>query len=170
MRPVAGTFPKYFENYIPLVNEGDVHQALLNNLVETKNLFKAIPPDKENFAYAEGKWTVKQVLNHVIDTERIFSYRALRFARLDPQQPLPFEENHYAQHADVSLRSLEDILEEFEAVRLATILQFKHYPEEVMLRSGTTAAGNCTVLALGYTICGHAIHHNNVVKARYLEK
>lgn len=170
MKPLAGTYPKYFENYIPLVHEADVHTALRTNLAETKQLYTSIPSAKENFSYAPGKWNIKQVLNHVIDTERIFAYRALRFARLDPQQPLPFEENDYARHADVSKRSLADLLEEFEAVRQATILQFRYYPDEVLLRSGKTAAGDCTVLALGYTICGHAIHHTNVVKARYLEK
>lgn len=170
MKPLQGTYPKYFENYIPWVKEGDVHLALKNNLNEISAFFRTIPADMENFAYAPGKWNIKQVLNHVIDTERIFTYRALRFARRDPQQPLPFEENHYADHADVSKRSLADLIEEFEAVRKASILLFKYFSEDTLLLSGKTAAGDCTVLALGYTTCGHAIHHMNVINERYLKK
>src|SRR5690606_20228072 len=122
MKPLQGTYPKYFENYIPWVKENDVHAALRNNLTEVTAFFRTIPADMENYAYAEGKWNIKQVLNHVIDTERVFTYRALRFARRDPQQALPFEENHYADNADVSRRTLTDLIEEFEAVRKASIL------------------------------------------------
>jgi len=170
MKPLQGTYPKYFENYIPWVKESDVHTALKNNLTEVTTFFRAIPADMETYAYAPGKWDIKQVLNHVTDTERIFTYRALRFARRDPQQPLPFEENHYADNADVSRRTLADLIEEFEAVRKASIFLFKYLTDDTLLLSGKTAAGECTVLALGYTTCGHAIHHMNVLKERYLVK
>mgnify|MGYP002780927578 CR=1 FL=1 len=117
MRPDKSTYPAYYENYIPLVKQNNVHEALLANFQEIKNLIAAIPPEKENYAYAAGKWTVKQVLIHIIDTERIMAYRALRFARKDQQQPLPFDENEYAQHAETQNRDLKNLFEEFEAVR-----------------------------------------------------
>jgi hypothetical protein len=170
MKPVPGTYPKYFENYVPLVKEEDVNTAFANNYQELSSFLKGIPPDLENYAYAPGKWTIKQVLNHMTDTERIFTYRALRFARKDPQQPLPFEEDDYAKHAEVGSRTLADLIEEFEAVRKASILLFKSFSDNTLLCSGKTAAGDCTVLALGYTTCGHAIHHMNVLKERYLKK
>ena len=131
---------------------------------------KAIPAAKADYAYAPGKWTIKQVFQHISDTERIFAYRALRFARRDPQQPLPFEENDYADNADVSNRSLEDILQELETVRKSSVSLFKSFSQETLLLNGTTSLGNATVLSLGFFVCGHATHHMNVVKDRYLKK
>jgi len=168
MRPHKGTYPAYYDNYIPLVKQEEIVLALTQNWKELKEFISTIPEEKENFAYAEGKWTIKQVLVHLIDTERIFSYRALRFARKDEQQPLPFEENDYAANAEVSNRTLEDILEEFENVRKASISLFKSFSQATLLLSGRTAMGPATVVSIGFTICGHATHHANVIKERYL--
>jgi hypothetical protein len=171
MRPQKGTYPPYFENYIPLVNHENVNVAFEQNWNELKELFSQIPKDKEDFAYAPGKWTIKQVVNHMIDTERIFTYRALRFARKDFQAALSFEENDYAEHDDVQKRTLADLVEEFEAVRRSSTLLFKSFSDTTLLNSGKTAAGvDCTVLAYGFTTCGHAKHHINVLKERYLKK
>lgn len=167
MRPQKGSYPAYYENYIPLVNQEDVIVALTQNWNTLKETFAAIPESKEDYAYADGKWTIKQMLQHLADTERIFAYRALRFARKDPQQPLPFEENDYARAADVSSRSLKNILEEMETVRHASLSLFGSFSEADLLRSGKTAAGEATVLSLGFAVCGHAIHHMNVLKERY---
>src|SRR5437870_7271735 len=127
MKPEKGSYPVYFENYIPLVEEENVLEALAQSWISIKTMLAAIAKDKENFAYAEGKWTIKQVVNHMIDTERIFAYRALRFARKDPQQPLPFEEDHYAANADVSGRTLSDLLYEFDSVRKASFSLFNSF-------------------------------------------
>jgi hypothetical protein len=170
MRPEKGSYPGYYENYIPLVQEGDLLSALTHNLTLLQTRLRAVPAEKENYAYAEGKWTVKQLVMHLIDTERVFAYRALRFARKDPQQPLPFNENDYAAAADVSDRDLASLLEELESVRQSSIFLFRHLSPDVLLRSGQTAAGATTVLAIGFTICGHAIHHLNVLSERYLKK
>lgn len=170
MSPVKGTYPDYYDNYIPLVNQEAVTLALTHNWEELTNLASSIPENMEDSAYAPGKWTIKQVFMHLVDTERIFAYRALRFARKDPQQPLPFEENDYADNADVSNRTLKDIMQEFEAVRKATSLLFKSFSQSTLLTLGNTALGNTTVLAIGFLTCGHAIHHMNVIKDRYLKK
>ena len=167
MRPKKGTYPVYYENYIPLVHQEDIVVALTQNWTELKDTFSAIPKEKEDYAYADGKWTVKQMLLHLADTERIFAYRALRFARKDPQQPLPFEENDYATAGDVSQRSLANILEELESIRNASLTLFKSFSQDTLLLSGNTAAGPATVLSIGFTICGHAIHHMNVLRERY---
>lgn len=167
MRPQKGTYPAFYDNYISHVKEENLLDALNNNWKQVKELISAIPAEKESYAYAKGKWTVKQLLNHVNDTERIFAYRALRFARKDPQQPLPFEENDYANAADVSKRSLTDILNEFNDIRAASISLFKSFSGSTFLNSGHTSLGDATVLSIGFTICGHAAHHMSVLKERY---
>lgn len=168
MRPQKGTYPEYFENYIPLVNQENVNIALEQNRQELREFVSRIPQQKEDFAYAPGKWTIKQVVNHLIDTERIFTYRALRFARKDPQLLPSFDENSYAENAAVSERTLNDLMEEFDAVRRASILLFKSFSDDTLLNSGKMASGDCTVLALGFTTCGHVTHHMNVMRERYL--
>lgn len=167
MRPQKGTYPAYYENYISLVKEENLLEALTRSSDEVNDAISKIPAEKESFAYAKDKWTVKQLLNHVNDTERIFAYRALRFARKDPQQPLAFEENDYARAADVSKRSLADLLNEFNNIRAASISLFKSFSGSTFLNSGKTSLGDATVLSIGFTICGHAKHHLNVLKERY---
>ena len=168
MRPEKGTYPQYYSNYLPLVKEDELIAALGNNQEQLVGFFRAVPKTKEQFSYAPGKWTIRQVLGHLNDTERILGYRALRFAREDGQQPLPFDENKYAASLDLSGRNLSSLIEEFETVRLASISMFRNFDEETLKRSGKTAAGDATVISIGYMICGHAIHHMNVVRERYL--
>ncbi len=168
MRPLPQTFPPYFEKYISLIKEDNVINALQNNLSKVMNMVSEIPANKEDFAYADGKWTIKQVVQHIIDTERILSYRALRFARKDPQQPLAFDENVYAFNSNVNKKSLADIVEEFVTVRAATLSLYKSFNEEALLETGTTTMGQASVLAIGFFICGHGLHHLNVIKERYL--
>ncbi|PBQ33252.1 damage-inducible protein DinB [Sphingobacteriaceae bacterium] len=170
MRPEKGTYPEYYGQYIPLVNQEDVNLALTRNWEDLQNFISSIPKEMEDYAYAPGKWTIKQVIMHLVDTERIFAYRALRFARRDAQQPLSFEENDYAANAELSERTLEDILQEFETVRKATLSLFKGFSPGTLLNAGNTAIGKTTVLAIGFLTCGHAIHHMNVIKDRYLKK
>lgn len=169
MKPIKGSYPAYFETYISKVTEDDVLIALHNNLQACKQFFKSIPADKENSAYAQGKWTIKQVLNHILDCERIFAYRALRFARKDPQTLAAFDEDAYASVADVTNRNLGDLMAELEALRWSNIFLFKSLNEEALLRTGFMASGETTVLSLGYMICGHANHHMQVIKEKYLK-
>ena len=169
MRPEPGSYPAYYDHYIPLVKEENILDALRASALTVVQAIEQIPPEKENFSYAEGKWTSKQVVSHIIDTERILCYRALRFARKDPQQPLPFSEDDYAANAGLSHRSVHDLLEEFESVRTATQTLFKSFSAESLLFPGNTAIGQTTPLAIGFMICGHGQHHINVLKSRYLK-
>lgn len=169
MKPEAGSYPAYFDNYIKYVTQEQVMDAFNQTWTEISNTISGISEEQANYAYAEGKWTIKQVLIHMIDTERIFAYRALRFARKDPQQLLPYEEDLYAATAELTNRNLKDLMEEFDIVRKSSICLFKSFSDNTLLNAGKTAAGEITVLALGFTICGHALHHLKVLKERYLK-
>lgn len=168
MRPQKQDHIAYFEHYINLVPESDILSALKNNHLVFLNFINSIPADKSEFRYADHKWTVKQVLNHIIDTERIFSYRALRFSRGDNQLLPGFDENLYADNANLSHSTLNLLLEEFDAVRKATILQFSQLSEKELLLKGNTSSGQNNVLSIGFVIVGHATHHLNIIKERYL--
>lgn len=167
MRPVEGTYPKFLEPYISKVKEDHILKALEANTKILNEFLKSIPKDKADYAYAPGKWTIKQLIIHISDAERIFSYRALRFARGDEQQPLPFEEDDYAANCKADKRTLESVIEEIVAVRKSTTLLFESFDESDLQKSGNTASGRTTVNAVGYAICGHAAHHLTVLKERY---
>lgn len=168
MRPEPGTYPHYYDTYISLVKQNDILTALTETEGEVINFFKSISPAKENYAYATGKWTVKDVLCHINDTERIFAYRCLRFARKDPQQVLSYEQDAYVANSNSHANSLANLIEEFYSIRQSTISLFKSFNNETLLHYGKSPSGNATVISIGFTICGHALHHINVVKERYL--
>ena len=127
-----------------------------------------IPMDKFDYRYAEGKWTIKDIIQHVIDTERIFAYRALRISRNDTT-PLPgFEENDYVENTKANERGIQDLLAEFSAVRYATLFLFKSFSEEQLKRMGTASGTAISVRAIGFIIIGHQKHHQNVFQERYL--
>lgn len=127
-----------------------------------------IPMDKFDYRYAEGKWTIKDIIQHVIDTERIFAYRALRISRNDTT-PLPgFEENDYVENTKANKRGIQDLLAEFSAVRYATLFLFKSFSEEQLKRMGTASGTAISVRAIGFIIIGHQKHHQNIFQERYL--
>lgn len=168
MRPHPDDHIPYFSGYIALVPEGDVISALENDQDAFLGFLRSIPESKAEEAYAPGKWTVKQVIGHVIDTERIFSYRALCFARGE-QQTLPgFDENAYAERACMVHTDLHLLAQEFDVVRRSTILLFKQLGEKELLAPGMMASGKANALSLGFTICGHGKHHVKVLRERYL--
>lgn len=168
MRPAKEDYIPYYHYYIELVKEQDLISALKSNKQTIAELIRSIPESKADHAYAANKWTIKQVLNHIIDTERIFIYRALRFSRGDNQLVPPFDENLYAANASLSNSSIELLLKEFETVREGSILFYQQLGEKELQLKGQTAAGTVSVLSIGYMICGHAVHHTNIIKERYL--
>jgi hypothetical protein len=168
MRPNKKDYIPYFENYINLIPEEDVISALKANHQTILDFIEEIPRLKVNYFYEEGKWTVKQVINHIIDTERILSYRALRFARGDNQKTLGFDENVYAANANLTNTNTQILADEFDSVRLSNILMFKQLSEKELALKGNMSSGEVSVLSLGYFLCGHAQHHINVIKERYL--
>lgn len=127
-----------------------------------------IPMDKFDYRYAEGKWTIKEILQHIIDTERIFSYRALRFARNDKTALSGFDQNEFVINSDGAGRSIKDLLSELLTVRQSTLSLFKTFSEETLLKTGTASGNIMSVRAIGFIIIGHQNHHQNIFQERYL--
>lgn len=167
----AGTYPAYFEKYISKVDSTTPKEAIEKYAETVNNFFKEIPEEKHLYKYAEGKWTIKEVLQHIIDAERIFSYRALRIARKD-KTPLPgFDENAYADAANnTNSRDWQDLIEEFIIVRKASDLLIKSFTDEQFQQVGTTSNNPTSVEAISYIMYGHILHHIQVLKERYLDK
>jgi uncharacterized damage-inducible protein DinB len=167
-RPEAGEFNPYYEKYIARVNDGDLIETLAHQADETLSILRAIPDNAADQAYAEGKWTIKEVIGHVCDAERIFAYRLLRIARGD-QTPLPgFDENQYAPAGQFGQRTLASLVEEFAAVRAATIALVAGLPSDAWLRTGQASDSTVSTRALAYIIAGHELHHREILLTRYL--
>lgn len=167
-RPADHESNDYFKLYINQVPGNDFLQTLKAASATTVAFLQNLDSAKWNHRYAPGKWSIKEVLIHLIDTERVFCYRALRISRND-QTPLPgFEHNDYVAHYDVENRSAASIIEEFESVRQATIGMFKHFNEDMLERIGTASGNHISVRALGYIIAGHEAHHLRLFRERYL--
>ena len=169
MRPTEEQHPKYYNYYIQLISQENVLSALVENKKTSLDFIKSIPTKLEDYAYENGKWTIKQLLLHCIDTERIISTRALTFARGELQKPLSFDENLYANNSHANLRSINDIADEFEAVRNASTVLFKSFSNEILCSLGNTPSGLATINSIGFFICGHTQHHLNIIKERYLK-
>lgn len=165
---IESDYPQYFSHYINLVENNNVVNAMKSNLTEFVAFTENIPEEKHNFKYQENKWTIKDVVRHIIDTERIFSYRALRFARLDKTELPGFNENDFASNVNTTFTTMKDLLEEFVLVRKSTIKLFESFSQEILPIKGIASGKQMSVLAAGFVICGHAIHHTNVIKERYL--
>ncbi len=158
----------YYGMYINKVGDRSLLDGLRDTAVETKAFLEAIPSDKHDFAYAEGKWTIKELLLHLVDAERIFTYRALRFARKD-KTPVPgFEQDDYVTPSKAGSRSMASLIAEFEAVRKATILLFESFDDEMLESIGEASGSDMSVRAIGFVTIGHAQHHIDVIKERYL--
>jgi uncharacterized damage-inducible protein DinB len=166
-RPGAGEYAPFYENYVALIQGEDIVAVLEAHLRQTIAMFRGRSEREGDFRYAPEKWSVKEVLGHVADTERIFAYRALRIARGD-QTPLPgFEQNDYVQAARASQRKLAAIVEEFADVRRASISLFQSLDGEAWLRRGVASNHEVTVRALAYITAGHELHHRGVLEERY---
>jgi len=161
-------FAPYFETYISLSRGLSLLESFLPNMEETVAFFQSVPTDKLDYRYQPEKWSVKDILLHLIDCERIFQYRALRISRKD-KTPLPgFEENNYAIEANATNRSLDQLLMEYKSVRLATYSLFDSYDEEKLILMGNASEKDISVRAIGFIILGHELHHINIIKERYL--
>lgn len=169
MYPAESSYPPYYTKFLALVPEKNLLDALTNNLNEVSKFILSIPGEKADYAYDSGKWTIKQVIQHIIDCERILSYRSLHIARKDKQALLFFNENEYAQVADVKDLTLTDLLNDFKAVRNSTISLFKHLKDSDLIQSGVIGNYQSTPLSIGFFLPGHANHHLNTIKERYLK-
>jgi uncharacterized damage-inducible protein DinB len=168
-KPKEGEFAPYTMMYIGLLpDDGLVLQHLRNNLRAAKDFILSLPAEKLLYAYAKGKWTIKEILAHIIDDERIYVYRALRFARHDKTELPGFEQDDYAVYSRANERDVKDILDELEAVRLSTIAFFESLDDEALLRIGRADGKVMSVRAAAYHIAGHEMRHLNIIKERYL--
>jgi hypothetical protein len=168
VRPAAGECAEFYKGYIDRVPDGDVRTTLALGLEQTLRLLWAVPSEREDFAYAPGKWSVKEVLGHLVDAERVFAYRALRFGRGD-QTPLPgFDENEFVRHGGFALRSLADLVTELEHLRRANLLLFRGFEVDCLSRRGVASGHPITVRALVWAIAGHELHHVDVLRDKYL--
>ena len=167
-RPQPDEYAPYYGGYISRVPEGDLLAMLGVQVDDTLALLRSIPEARGTQRYAPDKWSIKEVVGHICDTERIMSYRALRIARAD-QTPLPgFEQNDYVPAGHFDQRTLADLGEELSAIRQATLHLFRHFDAAALIRRGTAGGNAFTPRALGYVIAGHERHHVDILKAKYL--
>ena len=166
-RPAPGEYNSYYQKYVNLVPDGNLIDILQHQGGETVSLLRGISEEKSTFAYAPGKWTIREMLGHVTDTERVFTYRSLSFARADPS-PLPsFDENVWAATSNAGLRPLEDLIDDFIAVRAATLALFRGLSAADFARGGVASGNPVTVRALAWITAGHERHHVNILRDRY---
>lgn len=161
-------YASFYAPYINAIDNVDLIEELEISVHRLIRFVQDIPMDKFDYAYAEGKWTIKDILQHLIDAERIFCYRALRFARRDRTPLASFDENEYAVIANGSQRSIQDLLTELAVVRQATLSLFKTFSDEILMQKGIASNNEMSVRALGFVIIGHQNHHQRVFKERYL--
>lgn len=166
-RPSINEHLPYAKNYIDKVSGTDFLKVLQKSLIRNLTILQTLSDAQWNHSYAEGKWTVKEVLIHIMDTERIFAYRALRVARNDTTPLQGFEQDDYIPHSEATNRSSASIIEEYELLRRSTLVMFKNMSTTMLDRVGTASGGPCTPLALGFMIAGHEIHHWEILSERY---
>ena len=174
-RPDKSEYPAYSQHYFDLIKtDTDILQEMHDNFFKLKELIYSLPDDKLLYRYAENKWTIKEILVHNIDDERIFAYRALRYGRNDNTPLHGFEETDYVKYSYANDRRLDSIFEEYESVRNATLTLFQNLPDDAFMRSGGgidddgSIINIRTVRALAYHIAGHELRHIKIIKERYL--
>jgi hypothetical protein len=160
--------PSFYQGYIDSVEENDLMEALTKNTRRFRKFLKNMPGKKINYAYAEGKWTVKELLQHLIDSERVFVYRALSFARKDSAMLPSFDENLWAITAKAPKRKWNDLVDEFKSLRAANEAFFASLDDEQLQQIGTANNNIMSVAALGFVVAGHVAHHMRIIKERYL--
>jgi len=168
LRPEKNEYAEFYETYVSLVEETDIISALENQPKTLRALLAGVSAEKENFRYAEGKWSVKELLGHVIDGERVFSYRALRISRGEQTPLASFEENEYVAGSNFSNSDFADFIEEFSMLRAANVLLFKNLSSQAWRRTGTASDAEVSVRALAFIMVGHVRHHANILRTRYL--
>lgn len=167
-RPTTNDYASFYHNYVMQVQEDDLSAAIQQQESILESFLRSIPEEKADYAYAEGKWTVKQLLQHMIDAERIFTHRALWFARQSPAPLSGFDENEYAAIADVSKRSVQSLADEFRAVRKSSEFLFNSFSWKELNTSGMANNNSITVNAMGFVTLGHFLHHKRILEERYL--
>lgn len=167
-KPNVSEYAPYYGKYIGLVPDGNILDILVEQNEFINNFFSEISEEKSTYRYAEGKWSIREVLGHIIDTERIFAYRALRISRNDKTALPGFEQDDYVPNSNHANTSIKNLTEEFVLVRKANLKLFESFTDEMWMRTGTASGNPVSVKAAVYVLAGHPIHHINVIKERYL--
>ena len=168
MKPAAGEYAEYYDRYVSIVPEGDVVRTLVLQLEETLELLRSIPEERAGYRYGPDKWSIRELVGHIVDTERIFAYRALRISRGDETPLAGFEQVAYVPASGAEGRTLSSLAEELEHVRRGNILMFESLPSEAWSRRGSASEAEVTVRALAWILAGHERHHVNILRERYL--
>lgn len=169
-RPDETEYLPYYDKYISLVTDDDILTLLDTQQKDTLALLRGVPASRAGFRYAPGKWSMRELVGHVIDSERVFAYRALRFARNDTT-PLPgYEQDDYVRNGPFDALALGDLASEFESVRQSTLFLFRHLDNEAWMRHGVANQAEVSVRALAYIIAGHELHHMDILRSRYIEE
>lgn len=166
-RPDAAEYPPYYAAYLDKVPSGDLFGHLERQIGEIEDAFRRMPAGRATFAYAPGKWTVNEVVGHLVDTERVFSYRLLTFARKDPASLPSFDENAWVPAGHFNDRSLPDLVAELVATRRATLALLRGLPPDAPAAMGTASGKSISVRALAHLVYGHVAHHLGIVRERY---
>lgn len=167
-RPEKSEYAAFYETYVSLVDETEIVAALENQIGEMQKLFAGVSDERASYAYAEGKWNIRQLFGHVIDGEKVFAYRALRFSRNDQTPLAGFEENFYVSNSNFDDYKIADLLEEFSLLRKANVIFFANLTDEMWSRTGTASENSISVRALAYIMVGHVRHHAKILRERYL--
>lgn len=167
IRPLRSDYADYFDRYVALVPDGEIVWMLESGQDRMIDIFSRLVPGGESFRYADGKWTVREVLGHIIDTERVFAYRALRIARGDTTPLTPFDQDTFVAGGDFERLRLSDLLDEFVAVRHGTTALFRHLSPEAWDRRGTVGENPLTPRAAAWMIAGHQLYHEDLFRERY---
>jgi uncharacterized damage-inducible protein DinB len=167
-RPSQNDHSTFYERYVSLVPGDDLLPTMQAAYKHTQDLMLNLPEEKHTHRYAEGKWSIREVIGHITDAERIFGYRALRFARQDTTELAGFDENAYVPASNAHNRELNDLLIEFTIVRAATLSLFKGFTEEMLDYRGVASGSGISVRSLGYVIAGHEMHHIKIIEQQYL--
>ena len=162
--------PPYYHKYINLVESLSLNEALEKYQTELVSILSELPEELWNYRYAPGKWSIKELVQHLIDGDRVFCYRALRFARHDQTELPGFDENLFAEYSEADHRSREELLEELKSVQRSSALMFQSFSEDQLNQSGVANGNSVYVGGLGYIIAGHTRHHMQVLQERYLKK
>jgi hypothetical protein len=169
-RPEPGEYLDYYDRYISQIAEDDLTAVLAAQPTELQDIFTPLSEDEALFSYEPGKWTMKEVVGHIIDGERIFAYRALRISRGDTTPLEGFEQDDYIEYGRANERAIADLLEEFKLLRRANMLMFNHMNNDDLLRMGTASGSPVSVRALAFIMAGHLRHHMNILRDRYLRQ
>lgn len=164
----SNEYSPYYQPYIKSLKDTELISGLKESDVFCMSFFKSLPQEKLQYRYADNKWTIKEIITHLIDTERIFSYRALRFARQDKTPLMGFDQDNFVIASNANIRDINSILNEYQSVRNATIQLFKSFSHDALKQIGKASGNNMSVRAAGFTIIGHEKHHINIIQERYL--